>query len=970
MKPFSASVLSGHHTRTLKALATCAILAVLAGCGGGSGDSNGGGATNGNGNGGAASSQSSSSSSDNDSDAPVVGSPPETHPEGADLSEVTVASDTVRSLYRVELLGLPDDVDPDSIHAEYYVISALAPADYADHGFLPAFSLKKDFSDEESDTGIYLPTPLIDEDEGSSLVVVITDGLSRSAAIQLNLNPLPAPRQNAFHELVDEIDNLLRVATETLGRTYPDEWEQWRNSGLNQMPEYLLPIMLTWHGVMDMENESSIARQLEEGLEPEVLALLERILATDDLPAAIREQTEILASGDSPLNHAAELDIVMTNSIEWQDSRQFQRAHPSGTVTTQDLSAREATGVPTLPNAEALAPLLALHRDFRHRQQSAELFDDTVGSYVKGLGLVATVAAGVSTAGSGAAVTNTARAKTLGLVGNAITGFSRLNEVAQWFLPCCITDMTTTLNPAGGQILNEDASIPQVRLASATGRAESIGVDVTREVLSSLTAELSSRSIGAFFNDIYPDSNGAAGNVANFVLSDVTKSIIDQFPQGQKVVFVWNGIDLMGEEAQKWLEVETDTFGSGGEPFLFQTVTSNDRFEFQLSVPRAFEIQSSQLRFSTNHETLASARAIHTSTVDLNHIEITFSPERIRISDDELGTTIPFSVTVNNSALHAQDEPFIDLILEPEPAVGDIFYVDENPRGTHNFEYDVPDEFPEGVVVEVRTESISNSLPTHNLRAPENDPPPRTGVMFISSDAIDVMVEPASVCILPGETVQFRALSRDTGEAVDEVEWSVDSGSISGNGAYTAANDNAIIVARAGAGGPGVGRATVGDCSCYFDASLSGHASVSRAGFSYLSLGRDSTAHTDLRFFGHEGSAASTTMMMLDLDPPLLLGSSGPTTTTTRSSGFVGGHAFVLFGPDGQLPALTVDITERSPVDNGPTGSVFLAGHIHGGVNVLQTPPEEPVPAQLNIQFNGIYRIATAGPALNCDPDF
>src|SRR5690606_16705060 len=118
-----------------------------------------------------------------------------------------------------------------------------------------------------------------------------------------------------------------------------------------------------------------------------------------------------------------------------------------------------------------------------------------------------------------------------------------------------------------------------------------------------------------------------------------------------------------------------------------------------------------------------------------------------------------------------------------------------------------------------------------------------------------------------------------------------------------------------------------------------------------------------------EDAAASMTVMMLGLDPALLLGESGPTTTTTRSSGFVGGQNYILFGPEGQLPALTVEITERSPVDNAPTGSVFLAGRIHGGV-YIPNPPDDPSPSHLDVRFNGIYTIPTAGPALNCNPDF
>jgi hypothetical protein len=100
-------------------------------------------------------------------------------------------------------------------------------------------------------------------------------------------------------------------------------------------------------------------------------------------------------------------------------------------------------------------------------------------------------------------------------------------------------------------------------------------------------------------------------------------------------------------------------------------------------------------------------------------------------------------------------------------------------------------------------------------------------------------------------------------------------------------------------------------------------------------------------------------------------GARGSLSTTTRSSGFVGGETYVLFGPDGPLPALTVDITRRTPIATGVTGSVALEGRVYGSVNVArnEAPPDNLVPAYLNVEFNGIYTIPTAGPALNCDPD-
>ncbi|HKK56185.1 hypothetical protein [Marinobacter sp.] len=937
------------------------LLAIfLAACGGGgSGDNGGGGGEN---------------------PPPTVGTPAQNDPEGADLSSTSLASDRAKSLNYIEVQGLSDEIPLEDTFAEFHALATNDSGDSVLHGVLPLFSLPTDPSDEDSETGIFLPTPLVDDDEPASLVVVITDGKSRSRAMQLDLDALPPRDEGIFHEVVDEIDNLLRASTEALGKTYPDEWEGWRDNSLNQIPAYLLPIMLTWHGVMDPENENSISRQLQDGLNPDTLLFLERFLAGSRLPAAIREQADLVAEGDSPLTEAGQQVEIMSSSISWTQPAAPLTMQAQTLVVAQNIPAFETIGVPPLPDSESLAPLLALQRDFRRRQESAELFDDTVGSYLSAVGLVATVAAVAGSGGSAGVAANTARAKSLDLATNAITGFTKVNEVARWFLPCCITDMTTTLTPPGGQVL-EDASVPQVRLASATGRAESIGVDVTKEVFTAIGEELTSQTIGNVFNTAYSDFGEGAGDIANYFLSDLTEDIIGQFPPGQNVVFVWDDIDLMGAEAQKWLEVEIDTFGSGGEPMLYQANTTSDRFEFGLLAPRAFDIQSSQLRFSTNNETLVSSPAIHTSTVNLRYIALEFSPSSLKITKEDLGTSMEFSVTVKNSALHDRDFPFIDWILEPEPAIGEVFYVREEPQEnpntfTHTFRYVVPDEFPEGTIVEVRTESISNSSPAQNLRAPANNPPPRENALFISADVVNIVVDPPRKCMAPGSSHQFRALDDSTDEEV-EVNWAASNGSINGSGVFTAGSPgDALVTARPaeGIGTTRPARVTVGDCTCYFNAELSGgtvSAAVSRAGFSYLSLGRDDTTHNQLRFFGQEDSADNLTGMLLDLDPALVIGASGTVSTTTRSSGFINGESYVLFGPDGPLPALTVDITSRTPLALGAIGSVALEGRIYGSVNVArnEAPPDNFVPAFLNIEFNGIYSIVTAGPALNCDPD-
>jgi len=326
-------------------------------------------------------------------------------------------------------------------------------------------------------------------------------------------------------------------------------------------------------------------------------------------------------------------------------------------------------------------------------------------------------------------------------------------------------------------------------------------------------------------------------------------------------------------------------------------------------------------------------------------------------------TTVTMTVTGANDA-------GIELPLQLDPDFGTIVQTGTEENGVYTFDYTKPaGDLPSGIATVTAT-----SIAQTGIRADINDPPLRTANLLISPLAQRFDVTPGSACLGAGDTQQFQALNPVTGEPV-EVSWSADRGSINASGLYTApAGDGSDAITASTETNASSVQVTIGDCTCYFKAELSGagvSANVVRAGLSYLALGRDDTTHNQLRFFGQETSPDNTTGIILELDPPLLIGASGSLSTTTRSSGFVGGERYVLFGPDGPLPALTVDITRRTPIATGVTGSVALEGRVYGSVNVArnEAPPDNLVPAYLNVEFNGIYTIPTAGPALNCDPD-
>jgi hypothetical protein len=525
--------------------------------------------------------------------------------------------------------------------------------------------------------------------------------------------------------------------------------------------------------------------------------------------------------------------------------------------------------------------------------------------------------------------------------------------------------MQVELDPANGRILSEDEVANQIRLVKATGRAESAGVNLAKEAFDEVLGQ-----IQGVFDEVAGDA------IEKLPVSDITAELIpddsdplfqeisDRVNIGANLVLVWEDIDLTGVEPQRWLTHDADTFAGAGSPIIEQASTSSQRYEFKLRTPQAFERQSSLLRFRTNTEELPAPEAIDTRQISLEYIDIEFEPSVIRVDDDTPDvTTVTMTVTGANDA-------GIELPLQLDPDFGTIVQTGTEENGVYTFDYTKPaGDLPSGIATVTAT-----SIAQTGIRADINDPPLRTANLLISPLAQRFDVTPGSACLGAGDTQQFQALNPVTGEPV-EVSWSADRGSINASGLYTApAGDGSDAITASTETNASSVQVTIGDCTCYFKAELSGagvSANVVRAGLSYLALGRDDTTHNQLRFFGQETSPDNTTGIILELDPPLLIGASGSLSTTTRSSGFVGGERYVLFGPDGPLPALTVDITRRTPIATGVTGSVALEGRVYGSVNVArnEAPPDNLVPAYLNVEFNGIYTIPTAGPALNCDPD-
>ncbi len=511
---------------------------------------------------------------------PAPGTPAFTAPDGADLSAVTLAAPMTQSLGRVEVTGLPEGLETADVYANYYVLDGDITSDAGDDPrVLPLFTL---------DDTVYLLPPLLDAD-GASIVVVMTDGASRSEAFALEIEPLPPGREGAIEEVEVAVNRLLKAATQALGKDYPEEWEGWRDASLNLMPEYLLPLMRAWQAIADPENENALVNR---DFDEDTRVLLERIFAAIPIADVLAAQAAYIESGDSLLDEAANSMMLRTSSVRrsqqstgTQSASALRKNTLSVLQTTQPASRVELDGLLEIPDAPSLKDRLEDYVKAREMQESLELFDETVGTY---LATVATVASLPITGGAGTLGVTAARLGALEAVTNITSTLVTAAGVAQWFLPCCIVDLDVTLDPAGGQIANEDGFENQIRLRDARALAESEGVNLTKEIMDRVTEKAAEVVNGSLSNA----AQNVIGESASRLINDyggtaIVERYLPQFQPGSDMVFIWADIDMVAGNVQRWLDVEFDTFASSGSPILEQAFTGSESYEFRLLAPEA-----------------------------------------------------------------------------------------------------------------------------------------------------------------------------------------------------------------------------------------------------------------------------------------------------------------------------------------------------------------------------------------------
>lgn len=572
----------------------------------------------------------------------------------------------------------------------------------------------------------------------------------------------------------------------------------------------------------------------------------------------------------------------------------------------------------------------------------------------------------------------TATRRVASFVTTSVAALGGYSAASQWFLPCCIPDLEAEIDPASGQIPFEDEAPNQIKLVSVEARAESIGVNLLKEAferaLSSLQGELSKAGKERMANQIKGSLDPAlleelGGDEAEIESTLLVEAVMGQlgaeFAGGAEVIFFWEGVNLMGSEPQRWLNHEISTLGNVGTPIIEQAGTGSDRYEFELVAPAAFERQESLLTILTDTEELPAQIAGHTRSVSLEYIDVTFDPPSLKVEEDDI--VLPFTVSITNSRLLAADDPWIGIPLELEPNIGAVELVESTSDGVFQFNYLVPDDgIPPGVIVTVSTEAISES----GLRAPGNDPPPRTGSMFITADPVIVDVIPRSVCLSSGESQQYQAIHPVFGTPID-VEWSASSGSINSDGLYTAAsNSGSATVTATSVENSEVSasvQVTLGSCTCSWTAAVMGDPVAADSFFGdqggiNVSLNDARTAYESVWVFDN------TTSVTVTFSESIPVGGSGPLMRSTGdpAGGLISGQGYlgVDIQNDQPLPPHEIEITEREPLSGGDGTSVALAGRITGLVQ--GTKPglpleDQPPPAEWSIEFQGTFRPEATG---------
>lgn len=897
-------------------------------------------------------------------------------PDGGSMADVQLSRSDVQPLDRVAISGIDDETDISEWYVRYDVESGEIPGmtrDPDEPRVMPLIRLQD---------GVFTMAPLLDT-EGASVSLRITDGTAESAPMNLSIGALPPPRENAMADLKQAMERNLKAATEELGKDYPETWEHWEDN-MTQMPAWLFPMMRTWVSLQNWPDMSD---------NPDAEQLLARILAQKPLISQIQDQAAMMENGNTALSLAAEQTAIQNNTMSTTQASTSRAGARNG-------GSYYMTGIFPINNAEQLSEKLHEYDDLKGLQRDIETFDEVMGTYLSTVATVASLPAGPG----GAALVSAGRAAAIEALSNVAGNVAGTAGVSLWFLPSTISYLETTLDPANGQIDAEDRRENQLKLTDARAFAESDTVDLGQQIMSQISDRLTSAAGSAAGGsvEVLLENDGIAKDLADYGASQATEEYLNGLNVNLTLKFVWPDIDMMMADPQRWLDHEATTFSGGGRTILKHDATKQYSYEFNLRTPDAFAWPSSLLRFETNRDEFPRT-SVDSTLIDLEYIELDVDPAFVSIEPDR-SQPVDFSITVENSILHNDDDPYIRQPLKVAPQIGSVEFQSMSPDGTLNYHYLPPEEdFPDDTVVRVSTLATSSK----GIRGDENAPP-RTGTFRVTTDtepkAIDVV--PTRLCLEEGESKTFEAMNTFTGQPIPdgEVTWTASGGDIDTSGRYTAPGgegERTVTAATENEEGDTLtdtASVTTGDCTCQWEAEMSypKFAEDSLAGkTASLALVFDGNTYTGLHMTmespdgpNESVSPDEITTLLFRFEEPVSMDREGSWATPVRLSdgsdivgtgsntswatNFLSGEPFGLTFVDAatesiiELPPLRLVIDSMAPIesDDLPDQSATMKGRIEGlvgypsdlileGTTIPAAGPAEY--AQLDANFQGVF---------------
>lgn len=601
---------------------------------------------------------------------------------------------------------------------------------------------------------------------GGDVSIALAGPNVTSNTVALTIEPLPAATF-AMSDVVDDLQAVLTTWLDAQGTTR----EALRAMDPASMPTRLYPLFVAQH-VLDSPDNPNSLRATVDGAVPYFnnetidFDVADRLLSTTGITSFLSEESDSLTSA-APF-YAFDAAV---------GPQRAPRRAPSSCILPGDYGIDDA---PSLDRAMWLARFAIK----RLSGASGKVVGDT-GKVVGVLGLFPQLKAQAT------------------VVGGALFVYQAINQAAGNLLPSEFVNSASRITFADDQtVYNEDDLGGYWTKFSVT--AKSRGWKLDKFILDSIM-ELAKLEGAGGLTTVFPSLGEFGEELTGYIVSEGVALLIDQTAgQGSDALEVcpnaWENIDVSDPaycQAEIVLgtsfEMESHTFfgtrGIGVSEIRLSTISSQDNFG-------------------------GAPPALKQEQLEVLGIEVDVDPPEVTMG---AGATQSFSATVHN----ASD----DQVAWTLPA--GFQQVDLQNFGKTIVVKAPASGFDGPVTLQARSQANTGA------REGRVDSDPRDGFALILSEKdAKIVVSPNGICIHPGEQTEFFA--DVTGPMDSTVTWSASAGSFSGN-IYTAPGSNVpevTITATSVAIDTLKGTATieVGDCSCSWDADVSGAVSGSYHG--------------------------------------------------------------------------------------------------------------------------------------------